>query len=203
MKKRLALVLFIATFLLCRIAMATDYLEIKGDYKTLCLGDTKEIVLEKVKHLDYTGEINKSNDFPASYFTVKGVFEDIRETNVSLQYYQDRLYEIKLWSRYYSALDVDGAIKHILLKRIKPLFIELYGEPVKEYKYPDFTKVLKQDQPIVVWNSGEKIITLLVEKYQSQYGPVILIQDKALLMLKEKTEQQAFQETQKQIKGDF
>lgn len=205
MRKRLIMaVCLLALPLIVRgTAFTADYSSVKGDYKILCLGDSRDEVLEKLDYLDSAGEIKKSRYFTANFFEVKGVFEDSRMTNVALDYYKDKLYQIEFWDRTYSALDVDGFIRHVIYNRLEPMFTDLYGSPTQEWKYPDFADVMKQDRPVVRWDLENKILTLLVEEYELKYGPVILIQDKKLLAQKRAEEEEKAVKMQEKTKSDF
>lgn len=201
--KRLVAALFCLLFIFSVTHAGNDYSSIKGDYKILCLGDTRTIVIDKLNYLYSKNEVDPLMDFPGTFFTVSDIFEDGRLANVSLEYFRDKLYEIRIWGRYFSAMEVDTIIKNILLKRLKPIVIKNYGKPTIEYRYPSAFDVLKYDRAVAKWDLKTKIITLLVDQYQYEYGPCMVIQDKQLLELKNKEDQITSKKQQEKFKNDF
>ena len=170
----------------------------KGDYKVFSLGDTKELIKEKVNYLVITGELVKGN---GDYFTTKIAGETF---DGYFSYYNDQLYKMSFYSKEYNAMRYDTYLKDLMMDKIKPMFSGSYGEPVNDYGYPSFFN-LKDGYTRFIsrWRDGDKEIIIGVSSGDFTYEGAILIVDTALEKQKEKDEEDAKKAQAQQSASDF
>ena len=162
----------------------------KGDYKIFALGDSEELTKEKYEYLKNAGEITPTFLNKHTFFT-----SDIagHEFSVFLFFYEDQLYEMYFSSKDYTATGYDTYLKNLMMDRIKPIFEGLYGEPTKDFGYPNFFAVKDgYINYICKWNvSDNKEIALAVGVNDFKYSGKIIITDTKLKQQKEKDEEEA------------
>lgn len=162
----------------------------KGDYKIFALGDSEELTKEKYEYLKNAGEITPTLLNKHTFFT-----SDIagHEFSVFLSFYEDQLYEIYFLSKGYTATGYDTYLKNLMMDRIKPMFEGLYGEPTKDFGYPNFLTV--RDGYIYYiskWNvSDNKEIALAVWVIDFEYRGEITITETKIKQQKEQDEEEA------------
>lgn len=147
----LALCLSLATPIFADDSQTNDYSIIKGDFKIICLGDTKEIVKDKINYLLERKEISKR--FLGYGTEILGKY-----AYIFFYYDNNKLYKILFYftNRYY------GGQYFTELKsfheQVKSMFVELYGQPTTENDYPK--NVGKEISITNEWRLDKKNIVL-------------------------------------------
>lgn len=195
--RKFRLMLFVVLLVALAVtALAEDY--DKGDYKILALGDSRDMVQEKVDYLVETGGLKGGNNLFA-YTEIAG-----EKFTIYLSYYNDLLYRMSFYSEKYNAMRVDTYLKGIMMDKIKPMFAGVYGNPIDDYGYPAFFD-LKDGYInfICRWKDGGKEITIGVSSGDFEYQGVIWMIDTALEAQKEKDEEEAAKNKALESARDF
>lgn len=125
--KKLILV-SVLVLVLCSVGFCeNDTSHIKGDYKTLCLGDTKDIVQRKVDSLLQRQEFTsggKCTDKQNEYAFVASLLN--QPTFVTLILYDNQLYQIELLTSFPNPVKTADFEQNLLA-----LFKEQYGLPAR------------------------------------------------------------------------
>jgi hypothetical protein len=126
MKKASFLVILVIVVLLPSFVLA----EPRGDFKTLYLGDSEDIVSQKLNDLADKGEIVLYDDGAITTNLLN------HEVEVSLDFFDDKLCTIDLSFPQFDVDHINTDIKAMLENEIKPMVTELYGPPTEEDQYP-------------------------------------------------------------------
>jgi hypothetical protein len=166
-------------------AETPDYSAIEGDFKIFCLGDSPEVVKNKIDYLVQTGITEER--FEPHGFATKVFGESMY---CGFEFYNDMLWRIQItsWRSYlYSALDT--SLKDITMNRIRKSFVELYGKPTKDYGYPMVFN-LKEGWITYIsqWVLDKKTITIGIRQIKFKLAALIWITDNKLDEAKTKEE---------------
>lgn len=180
-----------------------DYSNIKGDFKILYLGDTKEVVDAKIKYLKRKKEIfnDRTLDYATTILNRYAFFE--------LQYFDNKLTSIyfRFYDEYYP--DQYDEFKKFV-NEIITNFYDLYQKPIPEYKIP-------LDGEIEYYYQDYIFNTLVLEKktisfgvymlktklFKRYYNAIFIISDNELTALKNSTLSPEKQLEKEKFKQDF
>ena len=193
--------LFLVIFLVLSInAQEQDYSGVKGDFKIFLLGDSPDIVKAKI---DYLVAKNAVVARYAPHSCVLTVFGE--EMYCGFEFFHDQLQKIALSSwNMHPINDLDGDLEDLILNRIKPSFVEIYGKPTNDYGYPTIFDLREGYVTFVAqWKLPRKTITLGVMQYKFELGAVIWITDNALTKAKQDEEAAKKQAENQSSKNDF
>jgi len=180
-----------------------DYSTIKGDYKIICLGDTKDVVMNKIKYLKKQKEMTEN---PFGY-TVKILDTTCR---VRFNYYNNRLQQINIiLVKFYYIDDFNNTMRNFIENQLNPMFEDLYGEPTTNYNYPNILECTNgYITYIAIWDIDKKIIkTGIGESRMGSgkivYQPIITISDKEITNAQQQEENDSQSDMINNAKKDF
>ena len=143
MKKITLVFLFLSIVIISSFAQ-DDLNKIKGDWKSIQLGDSNEVVLSKLQYLENSNAIGEYGVFDnfanekRYCILVQGIpmFEKDLASG-SLNFTSDKkLYSIILSFNTYPENLLSTTIKEQIYNKIKPMFIKLYGKTKESHKFP-------------------------------------------------------------------
>jgi hypothetical protein len=163
-----------------------DYSTVKGDWKIIKLGDTKDVVYAKLKYLEDKKEIEIHRGYKEIEISyISSVMFEYDYIDVSFEFFENKLYKITIEFRNYLADEAENAIKPFILNKIKPMFTKLYGKPYQSYGFPDILSIDSgyinyTDKWIIKQNNLSKEIIIGVSNSSYKYFVRIYIIDSEL-----------------------
>lgn len=113
--------------ILLGIILLIPSLTFAGDYKTFILGESEEVTAQKFITLAKNGDIKLKNN--SLYTTILNY-----DVEIYPGFFDKKLFSIEL---YFPKSSMSANVEYMIEDEIKPMFIQLYGKPTREYEYPN------------------------------------------------------------------
>lgn len=199
--EKLCLSLLFLLLISVPIISETDYSNIKGDFKIFCLKDSPETIKAKVNYLCENGQTD------AVALDRLWFYGSMLDSSYSckFEFYKEQVYAINItfYGKYITS-DLDLSLKTFIEEKLKPLFVNKYGSPTKNYGYPNIFQ-LKEGYITYIskWILTDKTIIIGVQQNDFCFYPKIIISDNKLSAEKE-IENKKLQEAKiKNAEDDF